>query len=48
MKNYLVIPKTLSKYRNVQTEYGGIKFMSKKEAEYAMPIGLAKESHLPP
>lgn len=44
MKNYLVIPKTLSKYRNVQTEYAGLKFMSKKEAEYAMQLDWQKKA----
>lgn len=47
MKNYLVIPKTLSKYRNVQTEYKGIKFMSKKEAEYAMQLDWQRKAKNP-
>lgn len=47
MKNYLVIPKTLSKYRNVQTEYNGIKFMSKKEAEYAMQLDFMRKATSP-
>lgn len=47
MKNYLVIPKTLSKYRNVQTEYNGIKFMSKKEAEYAMQLDWQRKATSP-
>lgn len=47
MKNYLVVPKTLSKYRNVQTEYGGQKFMSKKEAEYAMQLDWQRKATSP-
>ena len=47
MKNYLVIPKTLSKYRNVQTEYKGQKFMSKKEAEYAMQLDFMRKATNP-
>lgn len=44
MRNYLVIPKTLSKYRNIQTEYNGFKYMSKKEAEYAMTLDSLKRA----
>lgn len=44
MRNYLVIPKTLSKYRNIQTEYNGFKYMSKKEAEYAMTLDSLKKA----
>jgi len=47
MKNYLVVPKTLSKYRNVQTEYGGRQFMSKKEAEYAMQLDYMRKATSP-
>jgi len=47
MKNYLVVPKTLSKYRNVQTEYKGLKFMSKKEAEYAMQLDYMRKATSP-
>lgn len=51
MKNglgkYLVVPKTLSKYRNVQTEYAGIKFMSKKEANYAAQLDWQKKARDP-
>lgn len=45
--NYLVVPKTLSKYRNVQTEYGGLKFMSKKEADYAAQLDWQKKARSP-
>lgn len=47
LKNYLVIPKTLSKYRNVQTEYNGIKYMSKKEAEYAAQLDWQRKAKNP-
>ncbi len=47
MKNYLVIPKVLSKYGNIQTEYKGLKFMSKKEAEYAMELDTCKKERRP-
>lgn len=47
MKNYLVIPKTLSKYRNVQTEYNGIKYMSKKEADYAAQLDWQRKAKNP-
>lgn len=36
MKNYLVQDRILSKYGNKETEYKGVKYHSKKEAEYAM------------
>lgn len=42
--NYLVVPKVLSKYRNVRTEYAGLQFMSKKEAEYAMQLDWLKKA----
>lgn len=44
---YIVVPKVLSKYRNVQTEYNGFKFMSKKEAEYAMQLDFMKKAKAP-
>lgn len=47
MKNYLVVPKTLSKYRNIQTEYNGIKYMSKKEADYAAQLDWQRKAKNP-
>lgn len=47
LRNYLVTPKVLSKYRNVQTEYNGIKYMSKKEADYAAQLDWQRKAKNP-
>jgi hypothetical protein len=47
MKNYLVQERILSKYGNKETEYRGVKYHSKKEAEYAMLLDtLFKASNI--
>lgn len=47
MRNYLVIPKVASKYGNVKKEYGGRKYDSTKEADYAATLDWCKKERRP-
>lgn len=47
MKGLYEYTKTASKYGNIKTKYKGIKFDSKKEAEYAMLLDSMKKAKDP-
>lgn len=47
MKRYLPTQRYTSKYRNIKTEYNGVLYDSKKEAEFAMGLDFFKKAVKP-
>lgn len=47
MRNYLPVQRHASKYGNIKTEYNGVKYDSKKEAEFAMTLDFSKKATKP-